>query len=163
MGSLTAQIWVGHPDQFHPGINPTHYLFLSENDRPAWMLVSDDLYNIIDKSTKKQIVWIPTLENMLEDAFLMIGIYILKDHDLIKIVKSIFNGIIPDRIELYSDIKEQTLKTLYNKNREVLKINKNLKIIITILKGSHIFNKLNVLRRYEVDIEVCKSKTIYNN
>ena len=46
MSSMTAQIAVGHPDMYHGGIRPTHVVWLSENDRPGWILEETwrDLY-----------------------------------------------------------------------------------------------------------------------
>ena len=35
MATLTPQILVGIPHPNHGGINPSHFLFLSENNRPA--------------------------------------------------------------------------------------------------------------------------------
>jgi len=159
MSSITAQILVGTPDQFHDGINPTHYLFLSENDRPTWLLLEENIYFNKKPSNIKPIVWIPTLENMLEDAFLMISIYILKDQEILNELRNIFHGNTPEQIEIYSHLDEIDLKMLYKKNREFLKKHINLKMVITILKGSHIFNRLNALDKYEVDAEVCKSKS----
>ena len=71
MGTFTAQILVGTPDLYHGGIIPTHYLFLSENDRPAWILE--------DKSGSQNVVWVPTIEDILEDALLMIAVHVCKD------------------------------------------------------------------------------------
>ncbi len=80
MATFTAQILVGSPHPNHGGINPTHSLFLSENSRPAWILV--DPYP--DSGPRNsRIVWIPTLENMLEDALLMIAVYVCKDDGIL--------------------------------------------------------------------------------
>jgi hypothetical protein len=40
---ITAYILVGTKDPYSGGINPFHYLFLSENDRPAWTLVNENI------------------------------------------------------------------------------------------------------------------------
>jgi len=79
MSAITAQILVG---QAHPnlgGINPTHYLFLSENSRPVWILVPQNLWELESSINEKKVTWIPTVENLLEDALLMIGIHVLKN------------------------------------------------------------------------------------
>ncbi|WP_121661857.1 hypothetical protein [Metabacillus litoralis] len=74
MGTFTAQLLVGQAHPYEGGIcGITHTLQLSENGRPAWVLVSTN----DEKDTKiTKITWIPTLEHMLEDALLMIGLYV---------------------------------------------------------------------------------------
>ena len=70
MGSFTAQIIVGQAHPNHGGIIPSYYLFLSENSKPAWLLMSEN----ITSNKDKQITWFPTVENMLQDALLMISV-----------------------------------------------------------------------------------------
>jgi len=72
MASLIAQILIGCPHPNHDRINTTHYLFLSENDRPGWVLVDQNISQE-DRSSLPKITWIPTVENMLEDALLMVS------------------------------------------------------------------------------------------
>ena len=43
MGTLTAQMLVGSPHPQFGGILPSHTLYLTKNDRPAWTLVSNAL------------------------------------------------------------------------------------------------------------------------
>ena len=71
MATTTATIFVGYAHPNHGGINPTHYIQLSENSRPALILHSID-----GKEETK--VMIPTLENMIDDVYLMIAAYVLK-------------------------------------------------------------------------------------
>ena len=71
MATTTATIFVGYAHPNHGGINPTHYIQLSENSRPALILHSID-----DKEETK--VMIPTLENMIDDVYLMIAVCVLK-------------------------------------------------------------------------------------
>jgi hypothetical protein len=75
MAALTAQILAGSPHPRHDGINPAHYLFFSENDRPAWVLVNQNIFPE-KQSGHSKITWIPTIENMFEDALLMIAIHV---------------------------------------------------------------------------------------
>ena len=65
MGTVTAQILIGSPHPNDGGIIPSHYLFLSENDRPSWSLVGANIFQENEKEFSK-IVWIPTLDNMVE-------------------------------------------------------------------------------------------------
>ena len=90
MATFTAQILIGHDDPYHEGIIPYSYMFLSENSRPAWILRSfPDCANAIPFP---EIVWIPTLGNIVEDAMLMIGIYIVKDNVLIDQANNFLGG-----------------------------------------------------------------------
>ena len=78
MGTYTAQILVGHSHPYHGGIKPPHILFLSENGRSAWCL-----YPILEspqESSKffENRVWICDPYTLLEDAMLMIGLFIRK-------------------------------------------------------------------------------------
>ena len=67
MGTMTAQILVGSSHPNHDGIQPTHWLFLSENSKSAWVLTSQNIFE--EDITTNQIIWIPSIDNMLEDAF----------------------------------------------------------------------------------------------
>ena len=79
MATFTAQILIGAKHPYDSGMmNSSHSLFLSENSRPAWILSTTDIFNE-NKQTQPRITWIPTLENMLEDALVMIGLYVLED------------------------------------------------------------------------------------
>jgi hypothetical protein len=151
MGTLTAQILVGEPHPFHHGINPTHYVFLSENDRPAWVLVGQNIFKESGEGVRK-ITWIPTVEHMLEDALLMIAVHVCKNKQLIDLAKSFSPKVESDRMELYSDLKGTHRKQLYRKCREVSHFPK---VIITIFRGSTIEKQLRVLGEYKMEVEVC--------
>ena len=145
MASYTAQILVGSPHPYHGGINPTHYLFLSENDRPAWLLYP------YRNTKEKQITWIPTLDSMLEDAFLMISIFILKDKEIVRIFKE-STCKIPSKNQRYKDITIDKRFFLYEKCKE-LKSEK--RIIFTVLKESTLMNNLRVIKEYNLNVTLC--------
>ena len=149
MATLTAQILVGRPHPNHDGINPTHYVFLSENDRPAWVLVHQNIFR--ERGTGK-IIWIPTVENMLEDALLMIAIHVCNNNELITIANTFSAKIDSDRMELYSELDETHRNQLYQKCRQVSGFPK---IIISVFRGSTIEKQLSVLQQYKMDVEVC--------
>ncbi len=153
MGSVNAFIMVGKPDFLHNGIYPTHCLMLYENDKPAWILTPILEFPEEKVEDYKRIVWIPTVECMLEDALLMIGIYVLKDKELRTLADKFFNGK-KNRIWLYDDIDKEDLKKL----REVCKkmLSKyNLKIIVAITLDSTILHQIDVLKDYKIECEVC--------
>ena len=130
MSSVTAQILIGNPHPDHIGI--THYLFLSENSRPAWILVPE---NIFGRHRVAKITWIPTVKYMLEDAFLMIALHVLKNTELIELATSYYPDILSYRVELYDDLNDAQRARLYEKCR---KLNNLPKMIISVFEGSHI-------------------------
>src|SRR5690554_6680116 len=85
MGTFTAQILIGKNHPYDGGIHSiTHTLFLSENSRPTWVLKNEGA------KKKDSIIWITTVENMLEDGLLMLGVYVLKDEKLLKMKEKYF-------------------------------------------------------------------------
>ena len=152
MATLTAQILIGEPHPNHDGINPTHYLYLSENSRPAWVLVHQNIFVEGQNNNSDKITWIPTVENMLEDALLMIAICICKDKQVIELGSDYYEKIESDRVELYTNLDERQRKLIYQKCRDIENFPK---IIITTFKGSSIENQLSILELYKMDVEVC--------
>jgi len=65
MAALTTQILIGSPHPNDGGIIPSHFLFLSEGNRPAWILVNQNI-DQVEEHKHSKITWIPTLENMLK-------------------------------------------------------------------------------------------------
>lgn len=151
MATLTAQILIGSPHPNHGGLNPTHYLFLSENSRPAFVLHGHSASGE-DKSDAGTITWIPTIENMLEDALLMIAICVCKSPDIVELAKNFCPGIEADWIEVYSALEEPERKQLYLKCRNMSGFPK---IIISVFRGSTIEGQLSELTQYGMDVEVC--------
>lgn len=151
MGTMTAQILVGRPHPNHDGIEPTHHLFLSENSRPAWVLVPQNIFGE-DRTTQNKITWIPTVESMLEDAFLMIAIRIKKNHEIIELAKSFYNSTQSDKLELYKHFSDSQRKLLYEKCRQLSDFPK---IIISVFRNSTIQGQLQIIGQYKMDVEVC--------
>lgn len=152
MGTLTAQILVGSPHPNHGGITPTHYLFLSENSRPAWILTYENIFNAGRRNAGK-ITWIPTTENMLEDALLMIAVHVSKNHEIIKLAKGFNDEIDGDQIELYSALHDAQRKQLYLKCQSIPDFPK---VVISVFRSSTIENQLRILKQYKMDVEVCR-------
>ncbi|WP_209121149.1 hypothetical protein [Alkalihalobacillus sp. BA299] len=154
MATFTCQILIGQKHSYDSGIiNISHTLYLSENSRPAWILSPIDELNA-NKQIQQKITWIPTLENMLEDALVMIGLNVLKDKQLISLANQHFKHPNKNFIELYNDVNSVGLQELYKQAR---KIESPHKVIISVFQGSSIVKQLPVLKHYENDIEVCKS------
>ena len=118
MASLTAQMLIVKSHPYHGGINPTHYLFLSENSRPAWILVPQNfIYKDVVLETK--ITWIPTLDSILEDAFLMIALYVIKDKQIVNMAKKYLSSNQKDWAELYDDITIDNRFQMYEKCQKI--------------------------------------------
>ena len=150
MGTMTAQILVGHSHQNHGGIIPKHSLFLSENSRPAWVLTKLDLGPERKDEIKQKVTWIPT-HNMLEDALLMISIYVTKEKKVKKAAQKYFSELNKEKgpIELYEDISEDDRQKLYELNRE---LDHNYTMAISVFDRR--FN-YKVLEEYSMNVFVC--------
>ncbi|OLO26769.1 hypothetical protein BTR23_22040 [Alkalihalophilus pseudofirmus] len=154
MATFTCQILIGQKHSYDSGIiNISHTLYLSENSRPAWILSPTEKINA-NKQIQQKTTWIPTLENMLEDALVMIGLYVLKDEQLIALANQYFKFPNKNFIELYNDVSSEGLQELYKQAR---KIESSHKILLSVFQGSSILNQLPVLKNYQNDIEVCQS------
>ena len=156
MSTVTAQILVGTPHQNHGGIQPTHFLYLTENSNPAWILYPTDVFSEPLKEIKRTI-WIPSVENMLEDGLLLIAIHVLKHEEICNLANKYFNNKTDDRAFLYEDIKEKDRFELYEKCGEIDNI---YKAVLTVLEGSTIMRQLPVLENYKIDVEVCTPKYV---
>ena len=152
MATFTAQIMVGTPHPNHGGINPTHYLFLSENSRPAWVLVPQNVFEREQPNRSSKITLIPTLEHMLEDAFLMTAIFVLEDEEICRLARQFFRNKERNWVELYNDVDPEHLEVLYEKCRA---LPNNHKLVITAYDGSSIRSQLHVVGEYKMDVEVC--------
>ena len=151
MGTVTAQILIGSPHPNDGGIIPSHYLFLSENDRPSLNLVGANIFQESGKEFSK-IVWIPTLENMVEDAVLMVAVHILKNKEIVNTAREFSNKIDSQLLELRSDLDDDQRDRLYQKCRELSEFPK---MIISIFRSSTIEKQLIALENYKMEIEVC--------
>ncbi|MCD8510056.1 MAG: hypothetical protein LRY73_09430 [Bacillus sp. (in: Bacteria)] len=140
MGTFTTQLLAGNAHPYDGGINSiTHTLYLSENSRPVWILQTND--------GKRIMRWIPTLENMLDDGLLMIGLYVLKDETLWRMKKQYFANERPDFIELYHDVKPEHLENMYSHCRQ---LKDSRKIMLSVFAGSSIEKRLPILKKLSI-------------
>ncbi|OAT86351.1 hypothetical protein [Desulfotomaculum copahuensis] len=151
MGTYTAQILIGTEHQNHGGIIPSFVLYLSENSKPAWILLPHGI-NAGGCPKYQKIVWIPTVKNMLEDALLMISINILRDKEIVEMANRIFGEACSDVNNTLYLYNYENLSQLYKKSRD---LESNYKLVITALDNSTILNQLNILEKYKFYVEVC--------
>jgi hypothetical protein len=154
MGTITAQIIIGNSHSYHGGIIPSHFILLSENDRPAWILINP---NIFEKpsSSEDKIIWIPSRENMLEDALLMIAIHVIKNKAVTKMAEKYCSDITGSTVEIDSSIEKSQRRELYEKCRS---LKHWPKCVISVFHGSTIKKQLEILKEYSLDFELCVSK-----
>ncbi|MDD1665424.1 MAG: hypothetical protein LUQ32_08695 [Methanomicrobiales archaeon] len=162
MGTLTALILVGASHRYPDGITPSHYLFLSEkaNDRPAWILVSQNILESLPHEIPppgESITWVPTQDHMLEDAFLMIALHVIGDRELMQMAEKFCREILSPRVVLYDCVHDDQRRLLYERCR---KISQWPKIILSVFKGSSVQNPLAVFQQYPMNFEVCLSGDI---
>ena len=150
MGTMTAQMLIGagHPNQ--DGIDPKRYLFLSENSRPAWLVVEENIFQTTNR--EKRVVWVPTVKDMLEDAFLMIALHVVKDLELVQLARSFSKVATSHRLELYDSFEDDQRRELYEKCRGLATFPK---IVLSVFTGSSLMGQLGVVEKYDMDIEVC--------
>lgn len=148
MGSVTAQILIGNGHPNHDGIIPMHQMFLSENSRPSWTLKT-----VSEHEPELAVTWIPTIEHMLEDGLLMIGLYLIKDEALREMAGDVI-AVSDDRpFELQDKFSEEQRNELYAACCQI----KGCKIVLTVLKGSTIWNQCGILENYGIEVELCIS------
>ena len=154
MATTTAIILIGKAHQNDSGINPTHLIQFTENDRPALILQT------IEGESKKVVI-IPTIENTIDDIYLMIAVFVLKAIKPSKKLNSI------TRKSLYDILDEEERKTLYKGTKDILIANR-IKVVFNIFDNSHLLNLLNQIKKYPNDFEVTlpalkKELNIWNN
>lgn len=157
MATFTAQILIGSAHPNHGGINPTHQLYLSENSHPAWLLVPAIAANRVPSMPSETLTWIPTHENILEDALLMIALHVVRDPGVSEAAERLLRTKTPSFATLREDIDKQDLQHLHEKSRAV---ETGVKLVITVMEGSTVMGQLKVLEQYRMEVEVCT--TLYS-
>lgn len=148
MSACTAQIIVGKPHPNSGGIIPDKTIYLTENGKPAL---------ILKEGEDKEVVWIPTLEDSIEDALLMVSSLIVKDEEALSAIKSIKDIISEEYLGLYEAFTDKQRAELYTANRKALGKYNDLKIVVTVLESSLFRGQLPALEHYDIDMEVCIS------
>ncbi|WP_163195671.1 hypothetical protein [Clostridium thermarum] len=151
MAAITAQILIGHTNKLGNGMLPTHCLLLSEGSKPIWILKNLDILEN-HTSSINTIRWVPTEGNILEDALVMISISILKDGKLLDKAKKYFADLSKHLIDLREDISPSNLLELREISKE---LKYDYKIAITCFSGTSLEGKLDKLKEYSMDVEVC--------
>jgi hypothetical protein len=140
MATTTASILIGRAHQNNSGINPTHIILFTENDRSAIILKS------LEGKSKDKVV-IPTIENTVDDIYLTIAVYV-------------FNWLKPsiqlanvNRDSLSEILKQDERINLYHESLMFFKKNR-IKVVFNILHDSHLLTQLDAIKKYPNDFEV---------
>jgi hypothetical protein len=151
MATMTAQILIGSAHQNHGGINPSHFLFLSENSRPAWILTPQNIHPD-DRPVPPRVVWIPTPDNLLFDALAMIALHVCRDASVLEAAGEAFEDPLAERLELIDDAKGP-LDAMYNACRNIEHFPK---LVITLFEDARLDEQLPILDDFTMDVEVCR-------
>lgn len=159
MATITAHILIGSGHLYQDGIEPSHRLYFLENSRPSLVLLSEVAQGGVEPG---KVTWIPTLENTLEDALLMIAIHVIKEPEIVEMASQLFRSQENNWVVMYDDVNPQDLALLYQRCRA---LENTFKLVITVLRGSSIEDQLKVLDQYKMDLEVCQPKFVrlYSN
>jgi hypothetical protein len=147
MATTTAIAVIGQSHAYSSGIEPQHFLLLTEDSRPAFQLLrsrGDHLHVVA--------TWIPTVENMIEDLVLMAGALTGSQPELADILAPVITKK-SSCIELY-DIGKEQRAGLYELSR---KSPFRSKVVLTVLEDSSLFEQTGRICHYQMNCELCLS------
>jgi len=137
----TAFIIIGSRPNITYGLpNPGYILILYENSAPVWEI--RPLYPEIED---ENILWVASINKMLEDALLMIGLYIVRDSELRKRSLEVFGKPLERKIEVVAYGRD--VEKLREINRKVLP-KYDIGLVLVPLEDSTVIHQLDVLKGY---------------
>lgn len=140
MATTTATIFIGNAHPNHSGINPTHLIRFTENDRPALILQQ------LEGNAENKVI-IPTVENTVDDIYLMVAVFILKRVTPSKEIHNL------KRNSLYEILDDKERQSLYAETRKIFETTK-IKLVFNILDDSHLLSQIDTIKTYPNDFEV---------
>lgn len=156
MSTITATILVGTAHRYDGGIQPTHMIQVSEGHRIALHLhrFGTDPYvrTFTEPVDGKRITIIPTVDQIVDDVFLMISTYILGK------VKPLFPLHGPDKKSLNELFSDDELQNLYRQSKASLET-LNMKVVFHLLDESHLLTKLEQIECYPCEFEITRTVT----
>lgn len=164
MRETTAEIWIGQDQSTdwagtQGGINATHLLLLRENSRPAWMLLPGNLYDSNPPSIKSAKVWIPTLENPIQDALLLFAVLGARVPEIRTVFNEFENSRVKSRIDLPAKFPRGVPKSIYAASQRHLK---GWHVVVSVGSYSLAARDLEVLSKYSglnIEIRVTQIKS----
>ena len=161
MGTYTAQILIGNSHTYHGGILPHYQMFLSENDRAAWILRKMPLLNEENDDGDENIVWIPAMPSTIfRDGLMMVAHHIVRNENFRNKANMVFGEKSDEPfLDLCYDYDNEKLIDLFENCKT---IESWPKLVVTILDGSSLENsKLSDLGIQNIsEVESCFSENI---
>ena len=126
---------------------------------PAWFLVEAPGFLLRDQSIPTSIppVWNPTVEHMLEDGLLMVGLFLIRPPHLVAMADASFQGHWRERVSLYRQITADKLADLRKALRDIEVPDSFDKLAVMVLQGASVTNQVQVLDQYPWGYELCLS------
>lgn len=153
MSAVTALILIGHSHPHHGGNRHFAEISLEEGSRPAlslrWMAPILKSRPVVFR----KFTMIPTLENMLDDAVLMIAYAVCKDPKIFSKVNEITKNasLKSHRLTMYSDFTTGQRTELY---AEAKLIDNLPKVTWCLFKNSELKRTMSQLSEYSFETEV---------
>jgi hypothetical protein len=151
MTSMTAHLLVSTEDR-ERGFFPSHQLCLYEGPLPLWRLTAIDAI-----PGAALAVWVPTVEHMLADAVLMVGLHVVRDASLLELAGRSIRRPHYERIDVCGDIEPRDADMLREASR---KIAPSYHLLLTARDRSHVWTQIDQLRRYAASVEIRRSGSI---
>lgn len=147
MANITAQILVKDPKGFSGHFDAFSKVQLSEGGRPLWV----SRRPIHPDMNMRRFSWIPTVENMLDDALVMLALHILEDEQLTATVQDFMQGRRYKSLLLYEDLTDQQRKILYEQCKAISFAEE---VMVVVFHDSSVQSCLSTLQDYQMDFQV---------
>lgn len=152
MAAVTSLIHVGHGHSNDGGLRLIKSIQLEEGSRPSFSILPS-----------KRVVYIPTVENMLDDLIFMISVEValhplaiqLLDEHLIATKNAEKGSVrVVRHIEMYRDFHDSERIKIYSALKSISDLPK---IVLCLFKGSTLYESVKNIRNYDLEFEVCES------
>jgi hypothetical protein len=148
MAAKTAQLLLGNPHPNDGGLTVIDTLTLSEGDRPAWTMRRT---GPLQEGWRREVVWIPSLEHMLDDGLLMAAIHAFKSETVREKFLSFSDKLDANRLEIYKDLSVEQRHELYRMCRELEDFPK---VVLAVYAGSSLITNIGTMAYYRMEYEV---------
>jgi Fe-S cluster biosynthesis and repair protein YggX len=152
-GQLTAFFLIGEPEQFYGRMNEVFLLNLYENHKPMFVIRPQD-----GDLKADDITFIPTKEDMVHDAFVILSVCYLKNPEVIQVFKPYYDEIQYEQPFDFNDMPIETRQKLY----EIVKASnwEETKVTLTLLANSSLNQLTDQINQYNSFLEVFQPKFV---
>lgn len=148
MASMTAQILLCDPHTYDDDPSAIDTITLIEGSRPAWIIRRTGR---LQPGWQREIVWIPSVEHMLDDGLLMAALYAFKCETVREKFLSFSDKLGSNRLEIYEDLSVEQRHELYRLCRGIEDFPR---IELTVYHGSGLIPCIGTLAYYRMEYEV---------